>query len=92
MRTYFAPKCRVSPLLQQKITNQRNGIVVKRSVVNFAIFKSPSSLVASTSPQNFKVTSPQAMSPCPHVTSSLLSTRHRVLTNMIADYSTFTNL
>ena len=51
------------------------------SVVNSAIFKSPSanSLVASPSPQNFEVTSP----------SPLLS---RVVTNMVADYSAFTNL
>ena len=61
------------------------------SVVNSANFKSSSasSLVASPSPQNFKVTSPS-----PHATSPspLLSTQDRVVTNMIADYSTFTNL
>ena len=78
--------------------------------MNSAIFKSPSSLVASTSPSphNFKVTSPSASphatsaspsplhfkvtSPSPHVTSPLLSTRDRVVSNMVADYSTFTNL
>ena len=77
------------------------------SVVNSAIFKSPSasSLVASPSPQNFKVTSPSA-SPSPHVrspspqhfkvtspsSSPLLSTQDRVVINMVADYSMFTNL
>ena len=46
--------------------------IQRGSVVNSAIFKSPSqtasSLVASPSPQNFKVTSPSA-SPSPHATS-----------------------
>ena len=65
--------------------------------MNSAIFKSPRSLGASPSPQNRKVTSTspshfKITSRSPHDTSSLLSTRDRVVIYMIADYSTFTNL